>query len=86
MLPPFGLSAVLTQWQFAPIVTAVVVVFGRLVRLGRHQGGATAPGPAMARLADRGVRRRHAGPGARDPERHRQLTTICSSTTTWCST
>jgi cytochrome c oxidase assembly factor CtaG len=26
MLPPFGLSAVLTQWQFAPIVTAFVVV------------------------------------------------------------
>jgi putative copper resistance protein D len=26
MLPPFGLSAVLTQWQFAPIVTAAVVV------------------------------------------------------------
>ena len=26
MLPPFGLSAVLTQWQFAPVVTAVVVV------------------------------------------------------------
>jgi cytochrome c oxidase assembly factor CtaG len=26
MLPPFGLPAVLTQWQFAPIVTAFVVV------------------------------------------------------------
>jgi cytochrome c oxidase assembly factor CtaG len=26
MLPPFGLSAVLTQWQFAPIVTAFVVI------------------------------------------------------------
>jgi cytochrome c oxidase assembly factor CtaG len=26
MLPRFGLTAVLTQWQFAPIVTAVVVV------------------------------------------------------------
>jgi cytochrome c oxidase assembly factor CtaG len=26
MLPPFGLSTVLSQWQFAPIVTAVVVV------------------------------------------------------------
>ncbi|HKD87530.1 MAG TPA: cytochrome c oxidase assembly protein [Streptosporangiaceae bacterium] len=26
MLPPFGLSAVLTHWQFAPIVTAAVVV------------------------------------------------------------
>ena len=26
MLPPFSLSAVLTQWQFAPIVTAVAAV------------------------------------------------------------
>lgn len=26
MLPPFGLSAVFTQWQFAPVVTAAVVV------------------------------------------------------------
>jgi putative copper resistance protein D len=26
MLPPFGWSAVLTQWQFAPIVTAFVVI------------------------------------------------------------
>ena len=26
MLPPFGLSAVLTQWQFAPIVTGFAVV------------------------------------------------------------
>ena len=26
MLPPFGLSAVLTHWQFAPIVTAAAIV------------------------------------------------------------
>jgi cytochrome c oxidase assembly factor CtaG len=26
MLPPFGLSVVLTQWQFAPVVTAAAVV------------------------------------------------------------
>ena len=26
MLPPFGLSAVLTQWQFAPIVTGFAVI------------------------------------------------------------
>jgi putative copper resistance protein D len=26
MLPPFGLSAVLTQWQFAPVVTALAVI------------------------------------------------------------
>ena len=34
MLPPFGLSAVLTQWQFAPIVTAFVVVFAGLYLWG----------------------------------------------------
>jgi len=34
MLPPFGLSAALTQWQFAPIVTAVVVVLAGLYGWG----------------------------------------------------
>jgi cytochrome c oxidase assembly factor CtaG len=34
MLPPFGWSAVLTQWQFAPIVTALVVVSGCLYGWG----------------------------------------------------
>jgi cytochrome c oxidase assembly factor CtaG len=34
MLPPYGLSAVLTQWQFAPIVTAVVVVLAGLYAWG----------------------------------------------------
>jgi cytochrome c oxidase assembly factor CtaG len=34
MLPPFGLSAVLTQWQFAPIVTAFVVICGCLYLWG----------------------------------------------------
>jgi len=34
MLPPFGLSAVLSQWQFAPIVTASVVVFAGLYGWG----------------------------------------------------
>jgi cytochrome c oxidase assembly factor CtaG len=34
MLPPFGWSAVLTQWQFAPIVTAFVVVSGVLYGWG----------------------------------------------------
>jgi cytochrome c oxidase assembly factor CtaG len=41
MLPPFGLSAVFTQWQFAPIVTGVVVVLTALygwgvIRVGRR--------------------------------------------------
>jgi putative copper resistance protein D len=41
MLPPFGWSAVLTQWQFAPIVTAFVVISAVLygwgvVRVGRR--------------------------------------------------
>jgi cytochrome c oxidase assembly factor CtaG len=34
MLPPFGWSAVLTQWQFAPIVTAFVVISGVLYGWG----------------------------------------------------
>jgi len=41
MLPPFGWSAVLTQWQAAPVVTASVVVAAALylwgvVRVGRR--------------------------------------------------
>ena len=34
MLPQYGLSAVVTQWQFAPVVTAVVVVAGGLYGWG----------------------------------------------------
>jgi cytochrome c oxidase assembly factor CtaG len=34
MLPPFGWSAVVTQWQFAPVVTAVTVVFAALYLWG----------------------------------------------------
>ncbi|HSZ49357.1 MAG TPA: cytochrome c oxidase assembly protein [Streptosporangiaceae bacterium] len=34
MLPPFGLSAVATQWQFAPIVTAAVVAAAGLYGWG----------------------------------------------------
>jgi cytochrome c oxidase assembly factor CtaG len=34
MLPAFGFSAVLTQWQFAPIVTASVVLAGGLYGWG----------------------------------------------------
>ena len=34
MLPPFGWSAVLTQWQFAPVVTALVAVFAVLYAWG----------------------------------------------------
>jgi putative copper resistance protein D len=41
MLPPFGLSAVVTQWQFAPVVTSAVAVSALLygwgvVRVGRR--------------------------------------------------
>ena len=45
MLPPFGLSAVLTHWQFAPVVTALVVVAAGLYLWGvvrvarRHPAG-----------------------------------------------
>src|ERR1035438_2034411 len=34
MLPPFGLPAVLTQWQLAPVVTAVVVILAVLYGWG----------------------------------------------------
>jgi cytochrome c oxidase assembly factor CtaG len=34
MLPPFGWSAVVTQWQFAPVVTALAVVFAALYGWG----------------------------------------------------
>jgi cytochrome c oxidase assembly factor CtaG len=34
MLPPFGWSAVVTQWQFAPVVTVLVVVFAALYGWG----------------------------------------------------
>jgi putative copper resistance protein D len=34
MLPPFGLSAAVTHWQFAPIVTGVVVVLAGLYGWG----------------------------------------------------
>jgi len=34
MLPPFGLPAVFTHWQFAPVVTALVVVFAGLYLWG----------------------------------------------------
>jgi putative copper resistance protein D len=33
-LPPFSLAAVFTQWQFAPVVAAAVVVFGGLYLWG----------------------------------------------------
>jgi cytochrome c oxidase assembly factor CtaG len=34
MLPPFGVSAAVTQWQFAPVVTGVVVVLAGLYGWG----------------------------------------------------
>jgi len=34
MLPPFGFSAVLTQWQFAPVVTVLVALFAGLYLWG----------------------------------------------------
>ena len=34
MLPPYGLSAIVTQWQFAPIVTGVVVLLAGLYGWG----------------------------------------------------
>src|SRR5579875_759535 len=43
-LPPFGWTAVVTRWQFAPVVTAIVLVFAALYLWGairvrrRHPG------------------------------------------------
>lgn len=34
MLPPFGWTAVVTRWQFAPVVTAIVVVLAALYLCG----------------------------------------------------
>src|SRR5580692_5586416 len=34
MLPPFGWQAVLERWEFAPVVTAIVVVFAALYLWG----------------------------------------------------
>ncbi len=53
MLPPFGWSAVVTQWQFAPVVTVLVALFAAPVPVGRRPGGAAASGPAVAAVADR---------------------------------
>ena len=58
MLPPFGWSAVLTQWQFAPVVTVLVVVFAVLygwgvVRVARRHPARPWPrgGPGCSRAA-----------------------------------
>ena len=51
--PPFGWPAVVTQWQFAPVVTALVALFAGLYLWGVVAGGPAAPGPAVAGLADR---------------------------------
>src|SRR5271165_4196471 len=49
MLPPFGLSAALTHWQFAPIVTAVTIALAGLygwgvVRVARRHPARPWPG------------------------------------------
>ena len=49
MLPPFGWSAVVTQWQFAPVVTVLVALFAGLylwgvVRVARHHPQRPWPG------------------------------------------
>ena len=43
MLPPFGWQAVLERWEFAPVVTAVVVVFAALYLWGAWRVGRRHP-------------------------------------------
>ncbi|MGH3070539.1 MAG: cytochrome c oxidase assembly protein [Streptosporangiaceae bacterium] len=43
MLPPFGWQAVLERWEFAPVVTAIVVVFGALYLWGTWRVGRRHP-------------------------------------------
>ena len=43
MLPPFGWQAVLERWEFAPIVTAIVVVFAALYLWGAWRVGRRHP-------------------------------------------
>ena len=43
MLPPFGWQAVLERWEFAPVVTAIVVVFAALYLWGAWRVGRRHP-------------------------------------------
>ena len=43
MLPPFGWQAVLERWQFAPVVTAIAVVFAALYLWGAWRVGRRHP-------------------------------------------
>jgi len=43
MLPPFGWQAVLGRWEFAPVVTAIVVVFAALYLWGAWRVGRRHP-------------------------------------------
>ena len=53
MLPPFGLSAVLTQWQFAPVVTVVAVLLAGLYGWGALRVSRRHPARPRARRAPR---------------------------------
>jgi cytochrome c oxidase assembly factor CtaG len=43
MLPPFGWQAVLERWEFAPVVTAIVIVFAALYLWGAWRVGRRHP-------------------------------------------
>jgi cytochrome c oxidase assembly factor CtaG len=54
MLPPFAFTEVLTRWQFAPVVTAAVIVFGGLYIWGAvrvHRRHPARPWPVLRTLA-----------------------------------
>ena len=51
MLPAFGWQAVLTRWEFAPVVTAAVLAVGALYLWGAWRVRPPPSGPALAMVA-----------------------------------
>ena len=86
MLPPFGWQAVLEQWQFAPVVTALAAVLAALYLWGAWRVGQAAPGAAVAVVAGRLLLRPGWPSSCWPPRAASALTTTCCSGTTWCST
>ena len=73
MLRPFGWQAVVTVWQFAPIVTAAVVVLAALYLWGVLRVARRHPARPWPAVADRDVPRRAGRRRAGHRERHRRL-------------
>ena len=86
MLPPFGWQAVLTDWQFAPVVTAAVVVFAAACTCGARGGSRAAIPPGPGRGGAPGCSWA-VSPSSCWPRRAASArTTTCCSGTTWSST